>query len=301
MSELSPSIAVVISSYNGSSYIEEQLASVLAQDCANVHVVVRDDGSADGTVGLLRPYAARGDVELIEGNNVGVVASFIELVSHVAGRYDYVALCDQDDVWHSDKLSRAIGLLRELDQGAPQLYCSEYTYCDESMRPTGRSHLNRIGVSFETQLYENMVSGNTCVMNRRLSELVASAGREGVYCHDWWISLVACALGGIVFDDFSSLEYRRTGSNASPSGTHGLSLLLRRVRIFFTNGELANVTMQLRRLHELYADEMPSDRRDFLVRFLQGGRLRKALTPRRLRQRLVDELALRALFLAGML
>lgn len=290
-----------MSTYNGAPYVEAQLTSILAQDCPNVHVVVRDDGSADETVAILRQYADRGDLELIEGQNVGLVSSFIGLVAHVAGKYDYVALCDQDDVWHPDKLSRAIAMLGPLDQNAPQLYCSEYTYCDESMHPTGRSHLNQNGVTFETQLYENMVSGNTCVLNRRLAELVAAAGTEGVYCHDWWISLIACALGGLVFDDFSSLDYRRTGSNASPSGTHGLELLMRRAKIFFGRGELGNVTMQLKRLYELFAPEMPATKRAFLERFLRGGRVRKATTPVRLRQRLIDEAALRLLFLAGLL
>lgn len=204
MTQIPPSIAVVVSTYNGASYVGNQLDSVLAQDCPNVHIVVRDDGSSDDTLTVLRAYAARGDIELIEGQNVGVVPSFIQLISHVAEEYDYVALCDQDDIWHPDKLSRAIGLLAPRDQSVPQLYCSEYTYCDESMHPTGRSHLNRIGVSFQTQLYENMVSGNTCVCNRRLAELTAAAGTTGVYCHDWWISLIACALGELVFDDFSS-------------------------------------------------------------------------------------------------
>lgn len=89
--ETIPSIAVVVSTYNGALYIAEQLDSVLAQDYPNVHIVVRDDGSSDGTLSILRSYAARGDIELVEGENVGVVSSFLGLVSHVAEAYDYVA------------------------------------------------------------------------------------------------------------------------------------------------------------------------------------------------------------------
>lgn len=301
MSKTSPSIAVVVSTYNGAAYIEEQLASIFSQDYPTVHVVVRDDGSTDDTLSLLRRHAESGDIELIEGHNIGVAKSFIELITSVADAYDYVALCDQDDVWHPDKLSRAIGSLSLLDQSKPQLYCSEYTFCDESMHPVGRSHLNHIGVNFQTQLYDNMVSGNTCVLNHRLAQLVSAAGTEGVYCHDWWISLVACALGSLVFDDFSSLEYRRTGSNASPTGTGGLALLARRIRVFFTNSGLADVTLQLNRLYSLYSGDMHVEKRALLERFLQGGRFRKAFTPMRLRQHLQDELALRLLFLMGLL
>lgn len=299
--ETFPSIAVVVSTYNGSRYIAEQLDSVLAQDYPNVHIVVRDDGSSDGTLSILRSYAARGDIELIEGENVGVVSSFLGLVSHVAGTYDYVALCDQDDVWHPDKLSRAVSLLAPRDQTLPQLYCSEHTLCDASMRPVGKSHLNRIGVSFQTQLYENIVFGNTCVFNRRLAERVAEAGIDGVYSHDWWISLVACALGELTFDNFSSLDYRRTGANVSPSGMGGFAFLLRRIKIFFVNEGLASTTTQLRRLYELYADEMDPQKRAFIELFLQGGRLRKVFVRTRLRQKISDEIALRLLFLLGLL
>lgn len=299
--ETIPSIAVVVSTYNGARYIAEQLDSVLAQDYPNVHIVVRDDGSSDGTLSILRSYAARGDIELVEGENVGVVSSFLGLVSHVAEAYDYVALCDQDDVWHPDKLSRAVSLLAQRDQTLPQLYCSEHTLCDASMRPVGKSHLNRIGVSFRTQLYENIVFGNTCVFNRRLAERVAEVGIDGVYSHDWWISLVACALGELTFDNFSSLDYRRTGANVSPSGMGGFAFLLRRIKIFFVNEGLASTTTQLRRLYELYADEMDPQKRAFIELFLQGGRLRKVFVPARLRQKISDEIALRLLFLFGLL
>ena len=301
MSTTSPSIAVVVAAYNGESHIAEQLDSILAQDCPNVHVVVRDDGSSDGTLDVLRPYEERGEVTVIAGENVGVMRSFISLVSLVAPEYDYVALSDQDDVWHPDKLSRAVSLLEGQDGSIPQLYCSEYVYCDSDMKPGKRSHLNRIGVSFDTMLYENMVSGNTCVMNRALAMLIAQAGPEGVYCHDWWIGLVACALGNLTFDDFASLDYRRTGRDTSPSGTSGVRLFLRRFNTFFKNGELKRIDLQLRRLEALYSNQLAPERRATLGVFLHGNRLRKAFVPKRLRQKLGDELVVRLLFLVGLL
>ena len=301
MSMPSPSIAVVMSTYNGEAFVEEQIESILAQDYPNVRIFVRDDGSKDGTLDILGTYERDGKITLYAAPNLGVVGSFIELVSHVADEYDYVALCDQDDVWHADKLSRAVSLLSEYDQDVPLLYCAEYIYCDQDMRPGERSHLNRIGVGFATMLYENMVSGNTCVLNKRLAHLIAKAGPVDVYCHDWWIALVATALGRLVFDDFACLDYRRTGSNVSPSGSGGLSLLSYRIKTFFKGGQLHLITVQLNKLEKLYAPEMTADRRELLERMLNGGRIKKALTPVRLRQKLRDEVALRLLFLSGLL
>ena len=293
-----------MSTYNGAEHVAEQLDSVLAQDVAaraELSVYVRDDGSRDATREILQAYAADGRIHFIPGENLGVVGSFLDVLAAVPSSVDFVALCDQDDVWHADKLSRALEVLGPRDQSVPQLYCSEYIFCDAQMNPQGRSHLNQTGVDFNKMLYENMVSGNTTVVNRALVDAVVAAGREGVYCHDWWLALVACAIGELTYDDFTSLDYRRTGSNVSPTGTGGLSLLRYRVKTFFENDELKNITVQLRKLDECFGEHMAPEKRAVLRRFLEGGRFSKAFAPVKLRQKPVEELAVRVLFLAGKL
>ncbi|WP_273382247.1 glycosyltransferase family 2 protein [Enorma phocaeensis] len=294
-------VAVVMSTYNGAVHLREQVESVLAQDYPSLELIVRDDGSSDGTVEILEEYEHAGALRLIRGENRGVVGSFLDGIAQAPPNAAFVALCDQDDVWHSDKISRAVAVLSTRDNAIPQMYCSEYMFCDADMNPRERSHLNRIGVGFPTMLYENMVSGNTVVINRKLADLIAAAGREGVYTHDWWLGLVATALGELTYDDFVSLEYRRTGSNASPTGTSAWNILRYRVRTFFKGEQLRDITVQLRRLYDLYADKMPAQRRRLLERFLFGGRAAKALVPVRLRQKPIEELALRVLFLMGSL
>lgn len=296
-----PDIAVVMSTYNGREFVSDQIESVLAQDVSSLALYVRDDGSTDGTLQILEGYERRGQLTLLRGKNVGVVASFIEAISLVPPEVPYIALCDQDDVWHPDKLSRALEALSSHDGDRPLYYCAEYTFCDAEMHPQSRSQLARGEIRFARMLYENATSGNTCVINRALAERAVRAGAQGVYCHDWWLALVASALGEVVHDDFSCLEYRRTGSNASPTGSGGMAILRYRIRTFFDKGELRNVTEQLVRLDEAFGGEMPVERRRLLRRFLEGGRLRKALAPVRLRQRPTDELALRLLFLLGLL
>lgn len=295
------SIAVVMSTYNGAAHVADQVESVLAQDVPNMRLFVRDDGSTDATLKILEPYASQGRIVLFAEGNAGVTRSFIELVTRVANGYDFVAFCDQDDIWHANKLSRALEVLSAHDQTLPLLYGSECIYCDKDMHPLGKSHLNRQGVSFATTLYENIASGNTQVMNQTLARLVAQAGAEGVYYHDWWVTLLASALGEVLFDDAACIDYRRTGDNVSPSGTNALGLLRFRVRSFLQGGQLDRVTTQLERLYALHAIDMPPNHRELLETFLTGGRLRKMCVPVRLRQRIVDELSLRLLFAIGRL
>lgn len=296
-----PEVAVVMSTYNGERYLGEQVESILAQEGVDVRLYVRDDGSTDGTVGMLEGWARSGSLTLLDGGSLGVTRSFLLLVSEVAERHPYVALADQDDVWHTNKLLRATERLSELDPSLPAAYCSEYNYCDQDLVPKGRSHLDRIGVDFQRMLYENVTSGNTMVMNQPLARAVSRAGMEGVYTHDWWVSLVATAIGTLVFDDFSSLEYRRLSDNASPSGRGAREVLANRVRRYVAGDELACVTRQLGKLRDEFWGRMPEDRRRLLAHFLEDDGLSKARTPGRLRQRERDEVALRALFLLGRL
>ena len=304
LSSLNPSIAVVVSTYNGADHIREQLDSVLSQDVSNVaqlSIYVRDDGSKDNTPSVLEEYENNGGITFIKGENLGVVGSFFDLISSVPKSIDYIALCDQDDIWHTDKLSRALRVLSARDSNVPQLYCSEYIFCDADMNPKGRSHLNLIGVDFPKMLFENMVSGNTTVINRALADAVVSAGRPGVYCHDWWLALVATAIGELAYDDFTSLDYRRTGSNVSPTGSDALKLLKYRFKTFFEKGQLSDISLQLEKLNDCFSNQMPDDKKRLLQTCLHGGRFAKAFLPMRLRQKPIEEIALRVLFLAGKL
>lgn len=296
-----PEVAVVMSTYNGALYLEEQIESILSQRGVAVSLFVRDDGSRDDTLDVLRSYERRGLLTLFAEKNEGVVRSFLDAIGKVPKEFVYIALSDQDDVWYPDKLRRAVSVLSQRDQRLPQLYCSEYLFCDDGLNPLGRSHLNRIGVTFETLLYEVKVSGNTTVINRTLADLAIEAGDSDVYGHDWWLGLLAAALGELTFDDYVSLDYRRTSGTVSPTGAGALALLRFRINKFLNRQELRKITAQLVKLHSLYGKNLDGHRRETLERFLYGGRISKAFAPVRLRQALSEEIALRLLFLAGLL
>lgn len=296
-----PRIAVAMSTYNGAQHVREQIDSILNQDGVDVTLFVRDDGSCDDTLNILHEYESEGNVALMAGENKGVVPSFIEVVSAVPQTFPFIALSDQDDVWHRDKLARAMAVLAAKDQHKPQMYCSEYVFCDEDLHPTGRSHLNLHGVDFSRSLYEVRPSGNTTVINRALADLVVEAGPQDVYSHDWWLGLLATALGELTFDDFCSLDYRRGERNVSPTGSRGLSLLRYRVMKFLDRRELARITAQLQRFYDVFGSRLDEEKRRLMERMLHGGRMFKAFAPVRMRQTVASEIALRIMFLVGLL
>lgn len=297
-------IAVVVSTYNGAQYIDEQIKSIYAQhlpESTELAIYIRDDGSTDNTCSLLANYFDA-NLTVIKGANRGACASFLDALCAVPPSFDYVALCDQDDIWHEDKLSRAISVLSGCRQDVPQLYCSEYIFCDAALNPTGKSKLNKRGVSFEKLLFENVCSGNTMVMNHELHRVVCSLGPNDVYCHDWWIALLTASLGEIHYDrHFYSLDYRRIGENASPTGSNIIKLMRYRFDNFIQGDELYLIKRQLYKLLNSTSPQLDPDKLETLQLFLFGNRFRKAFSKTRLRQTISGEIMLRVLFLFGRL
>lgn len=298
-------VAIALSTFNGEKYLARQIESVFSQriqKSVDITLFVRDDGSTDDTRRILKAYEDVGRLVYIEGNNIGVCESFLSLLQYIPSHYDYVALCDQDDAWHEDKLARAIEVLSDADLAVPQLYCSEYIFCDADLNPVGKSALNKSGVTFEKMLFENVCSGNTMVMNQSLHEIVVSLGPSDVYCHDWWVALLASALGEIHYDrHFYSLDYRRIGTNASPTGSSAIKLLKYRLTKFIKNGELENIRAQLQKLLNGERDGLDPEKARTLELFLSRNRLSKAFAGVRLRQTISGEFMLRVLFLFGKL
>jgi glycosyltransferase involved in cell wall biosynthesis len=206
-------IAVLLSTYNGEKYLLEQLASLRGQTVHDdVTVFVRDDGSSDGTVRLVSSFSGL-PIRISRGKNVGVVASYLELLREIKELdFDYVALCDQDDVWLPSKLERAISQLT-MQSDLPTLYCSSAQLVDGNLRPLGvMTHGH--GTDLASVLVRNVVTGCTCVFNRALFDhLRFPSHSASVLMHDWWLALLAASFGSIIYDPHPHILYRQHGNN----------------------------------------------------------------------------------------
>ena len=107
-------IAVLLSAYNGEQYIEDQVRSILNQESIDsLTIIVRNDGSKDGTVDILQKLRKeQNNIEILDEQNIGFAASFLRLLEYAYNKgYDYYAFSDQDDYWLPEKLSIAIKAL----------------------------------------------------------------------------------------------------------------------------------------------------------------------------------------------
>lgn len=203
---------MLMSTYNGEKYLEEQLESIRKQEVEGLSLLLRDDGSRDNTLELARAYGRNHpdfSFKVLSGENLGVLGSFMELVKVADASADYYAFADQDDVWHPKKILRGISLLKE---SGKLLYAGSYIPTDEAMKPLPHKKESR-HPGFGNALVENIAIGCTIVFGAPMRNLVLQYPYLGASIHDWWFYLLGEACGGIVFDQEPYLFYRQHQSN----------------------------------------------------------------------------------------
>ena len=208
-----------MSTYNGEKYLREQIDSILNQDYPEISLLIRDDGSTDGTVDILKEYAQKyRDIDYYVGENLGVQNSFFDLMKRADKRaYDY-AFADQDDVWLPGKIKRAIELLEredeKKDKRKPLLYGGRVTYASENLEYTKEMIFhNRKDPGLGNALVENIFIGCTEVFNKELLQLVILHIPKCEILHDWWLYLSASCFGSVIYDQNSYLFYRQHLNN----------------------------------------------------------------------------------------
>lgn len=211
-------VGILLSTFNGERYLQEQLESIVDQSYRNWQVLWRDDGSSDRSREIMETFMERvGCARCVEvgtrGVCLGAAKSFFALLKE-AEEYRLVAYADQDDVWLPDKLQRAIDRLIDQDPRVPSLYCGRQAIVGEHLEGRGLSLLPRFGPGFPSALLQNIVTGCTAMLNQEAVRLVNSVPPPDNTVHDWWSYIVvAAARGHVVFDPIPAILYRQHRHN----------------------------------------------------------------------------------------
>lgn len=226
-------ILILVSTYNGEKYIEQQLNSLLEQEGVNIHVIVRDDGSEDDTVEKLKKMSDSRITCLYE-QNIGASKSFFELIKKASPEYDYYAFCDQDDVWLKDKLKIAINHLNDFENNKPSLYYSGQILTDENLNVINEHYLDT-QKSVQANWIFNQMAGCTAVFNKKLLEILKKHIPNNIRYHDAWCYKVCVAFEGNVFVDKKGyILYRQHGNNVIGMNTGIKGKIDRAKRYVFT-------------------------------------------------------------------
>jgi glycosyltransferase involved in cell wall biosynthesis len=259
-------VLVLLSTFNGSAFLREQIRSILDQRVeGKLTLLVRDDGSQDDTIAILQSFREP-RLEITRGENLGAKASYLELLATARQRdADYIALSDQDDVWLEGKLERAIDQLRAID--GPALYCSAVNLVDANLNPQARFAYSG-APGFEIAFFTNCVTGCTCVINRAVALRLKEFPRpDEILMHDWWLYLVVVAFGQVIYDSESRILYRQHGANQIGRARGALGFAARAGK-FRRRPPRPHRLTQAREFHRLYGSSLTAAQSAYLDELL---------------------------------
>jgi glycosyltransferase involved in cell wall biosynthesis len=224
LSNPQPAISVALCTYNGAEYLPEQLQSLAAQTQKPDELVVFDDASSDGTIFILRAFAASnpGFEVRIEQNTTrhGSSQNFQRAIA--ACRGSVIALCDQDDIWEPEKLALIAAEFRKTPTLG--LVFTDAEICDDACRPLGYRLWQSVGFTpamrrrlasgraFEVILRQNVVTGATMAFSSALRDLVLPV--DNLWVHDGWIALLASAVAPVAVLPRPLVRYRQHASQS---------------------------------------------------------------------------------------
>lgn len=253
-----PSVCVIMSTYNGESFLREQIESIIRQRDVKPSIFIRDDCSKDNTVSILNEYTSD-FVTILKGENIGAKHSFLHALQK-APNADYYAFSDQDDVWDDNKLAIAISYIKkceEKNENKPVLYCGRTRLVNSDLK------FIQNGKSFPKKMPKWLcgeplsAAGCTMVFNKRLKDIVASYMPETFPMHDAWVSNVCLAVGGtVLYDDVPHINYRQHSSNVVGGNRNFLTSIKRRILFYKKMGANYHLKMY-REIINAYSALMP--------------------------------------------
>lgn len=221
-------IAILLSTYNGSKYLREQLNSIIDQTITDWVLYIRDDGSTDETMSIIKEYVSLyTNVSYIgDSDNLGSARSFMKLLESVDA--DYYMFCDQDDVWLPTKIEISLMEMEKQEvlhpHNIPILISTNLVIVDKNLNIISNSfwEYSKFDVNLILQQYlciTNFITGCTTFFNKRAKEVSIQSSYENIIMHDYWIGLCVYANGGVIMPiDTPTIYYRQHENNVLGAG-----------------------------------------------------------------------------------
>lgn len=229
-------IEILLATYNGERFLPEQIESITSQSFKDYNILASDDNSSDCTFEILRSYeSVLGEkIKVVQSNTHSAKENFYNLLDMADA--EYIALCDQDDFWESDKLEKSLKAIQRLEKRygkeTPILVHSDLEIVDENLNSQNKKMSEITGIneaikyakkeskylytisnekSFSRYLVENNITGNTVIINKALLDIYKRP--EVSFMHDWWLGLIAFTFGKVGFLNECLVKYRQHESN----------------------------------------------------------------------------------------
>lgn len=218
-------IDILMATYNGERYIEQQLESIINQSETNWRLLVRDDCSQDNTRQIIQRYQIKYPEKIIFVPSTepsgSAMNNFFQLLDYAEN--EYIMFADQDDVWKPDKIALTLKKMHEMEKQyrkeTPLLVHTDLCVVDETLHTINQSIFAMQDMDYRRDklnnlLVTNIVTGCTMLFNQSLLKMLNEKPKTAVM-HDLWIALVAAAFGEIGFVNKATILYRQHGTNVN--------------------------------------------------------------------------------------
>lgn len=239
-------IDILLATYNGEKFLEEQLNSIFNQSFQDFTLLIRDDGSTDSTMSILQNYQQKHPHQVTfitdKLGNLGSSKSFLVLLENSTN--DYIMLCDQDDIWEKNKIALIMTKMDELEQVyhsiTPLLVFSDMIVVDKNLNILNASFwklqkLNPdIAFDWKKLLAQNVITGCTIMINRAAKRVSFPYVFEEMQ-HDHWIGVNVAKYGQIDYIQTPTLLYRQHDSNVEGAHNFGWYYVGKKIKTISQN------------------------------------------------------------------
>lgn len=264
-------IYIVMCTYNGEKYIQEQLQSIVDNTIDNWNIIIFDDQSNDNTIEIIKAYQKKYPTKIfLRINQVkkGVITNFLNGVYETGlqmKKDDYIMLCDQDDVWNPNKIEKTLNGMNELTRiygvNIPLLVCTDVRVVNdtldivnESFRRMNHYRINKL--DFSHLMMENKVQGCTTMINKSTAVMLDKIPDKATM-HDGWLALIASAFGSIKYIDEPTMNYRQHGNNVQGSVEYKDDVKSKFSNLGSQRKIVMDSTLQIKEFLEIYGDRLP--------------------------------------------
>jgi glycosyltransferase involved in cell wall biosynthesis len=227
-------IAILMCTYNGEDFIEEQLQSIFNQKNKDWKLYISDDGSKDQTLQILKKYqkALGGNkIKILFGPQRNFQENFLSLICNQKIKADFFFLCDQDDIWMLDRINYILNKIKNFNSQKPILYCGRSIYINkDNSRVIGQSDLFKKKPSIRNAIVQSIAGGNTMLFNESLRQAVINNRPANIVSHDWWLYILSEIFDGKTYYDTRATILYRQHSKSLIGGNVGIIAKIRRLK-----------------------------------------------------------------------
>jgi len=233
-------INILLATYNGEKFLGEQLDSLFNQTVKEFKIIIRDDGSSDNTIDIIKSYNEKhpGKIKLVNDNlgNLGSSKSFMKLLEYCDS--EYIMFCDQDDVWLPDKIELSLNKMKELenkyDKNIPLLVFTDLEVVDQKLNALHKSFwkyqklIPIISNNWKELLAQNVITGCTMILNKKAKEFCLPFELP-MMIHDQWVGVNISKYGKVDYLKEQTIFYRQHGNNVAGAHSFGIVYLKNKV------------------------------------------------------------------------